>query len=62
MLDLTEIIRPNDPAMQRLYRAVEDARARTALIVAVWKLARVLAGDSVAYVLTAHPGRVPQLP
>src|SRR5712691_1289119 len=31
MLCLTEIIRPNDPAMQRLCRAVEDARARTAL-------------------------------
>jgi len=31
MLCLTEIIRPNDPAMQRLCRAVEDAWARTAL-------------------------------
>jgi len=62
MLCLTEIIRPNDPAMQRLCRAVEDARALTALIVAVWKLVRVLAVDIVAYVLTAHPGSVPQLP
>jgi len=47
MLDLTEIIRPNDPSMQRWCRAVEDARALTALILATWKFTRVLAVDIV---------------
>jgi hypothetical protein len=51
MLCLTEIIRPYDPSMQRLCRAIEDAWARPELIVAAWKLARVLAVDIVEYVL-----------
>jgi hypothetical protein len=51
MLCLTEIIRLNDPSMQCLYRAVEDARALTELNVAAWKLPRVLAVDIVEYVV-----------
>jgi hypothetical protein len=47
MLYLTEIIRPHDPSMQRVCRAVEDARARTELILTAWKLARVLTVDIV---------------
>ena len=59
MLCLTESIRPNDPSMQCVCRAAEDARARTELIVTAWKLARVLAVDIVEYVLTEHPHGMP---
>ncbi len=54
MLYLAKSIRPNDPSMQRVCRAVEDAQARTELILAAWKLARVLAVDIVEYVRTAR--------
>jgi hypothetical protein len=54
MLSLTESIRPTAPSMQRVWRAVADARARTELILAAWKVARVLAVDLVEYVLTAR--------
>ena len=53
LLYLTEIIRPNDLSMQRVYRAVEDARARTELLPTAWTLARVLTVDIVESVLTA---------
>jgi hypothetical protein len=43
MLCLTDSIRDADPSVQRLLRAVEDARSLTALILAAWQVARVLA-------------------
>lgn len=51
ILYLTEIIRPNDPSMQRVCRAVEDARARTELLPTAWTLARVLTVDIIESVL-----------
>ena len=48
MLFLTERIRPTAPSMQRVCRAVADARARTELPLVPWTLARVLAVDIVA--------------
>ena len=61
MLCLTESIRPNDPSMQRLCHAVDDARALTGLIVVAWKLARVLAVDSVERSIShAHEIRTPR--
>ena len=43
MLCLTDSIRPDDPAVQRLLRTIEEAHTLTALLLAVWPLARVLA-------------------
>jgi hypothetical protein len=54
MLSFTESIRPTAPSMQRVCRAVADARARTALLLVAWALARILAVDIVAAVLTAR--------
>jgi hypothetical protein len=36
MLFLTERIRPTAPSMQRVCRAVADARARTELLLVAW--------------------------
>jgi len=54
MLYLAEIIRPTDRSMQRVCRVVEDAQARTELLLATRTLACVPAGDIVASVLTAR--------
>jgi len=54
MLSFTESIRPTAPSMQRVCRAVADAWARTALLLVAWALARILAVDIVAAVLTAR--------
>ncbi len=43
MLCLKDIIRDDDPSLQPLLRAVEEARTLTALLVAVWPFARVVA-------------------
>ena len=56
ILYLTEIIRPNDPSMQRVCRAVEDARARTELLPTAWTLARVLTVDIIESVLEGVSG------
>ena len=40
MLCLTDSIRDDDPSVQRLLRAMEDARSLTALILAAWQVAR----------------------
>jgi hypothetical protein len=42
MLCLHDSIRHNDPAVQRLLSAVEDAHTLSALILAAWQVARVL--------------------
>ena len=54
MLSFTESIRPTAPSMQRVCRAVADARARTTLLLVAWALARILTVDIVAAVLTAR--------
>ena len=51
MLCLTDSIRDDDPSVQRLLRAMEDARSLTALILATWQVARVLAVRLVEAVL-----------
>src|SRR5262245_42938757 len=43
MLCLRDSIRDDDPSLQWLLRAVEDAPSLTALILAAWQVARVLA-------------------
>src|SRR5262245_19745534 len=58
MLCLHDSIRPNDPAVQRLLSAVEDAPSLSAFILAAWQVARVLTVHLVEAVLTArarHP-------
>src|SRR5262245_37922549 len=58
MLCLPDSIRPNDPAVQRLLSAVEDAPSLSAFILAAWQVARVLTVHLVEAVLTArarHP-------
>jgi len=57
MLCLTDSIRDDDPSMQRLLRAVEDARSLTALILAAWQVARVLAIHLVESVLADRARR-----
>ena len=42
MLCLHDSIRDDDPDVQRLLRAVEDAPSLTALILAAWQVARAL--------------------
>src|SRR3954465_9661134 len=54
MLSFTESIRPTTPSMQRGCRAVADARACIELLLVAWALARILAIDIVAAVLTAR--------
>ncbi len=51
MLCLRDSIRDDDPSMQRLLHAVEDAPSLTALILATWQVARVLAVHLVEAVL-----------
>ena len=51
MLCLHDSIRDDDPSVQRLLRAVEDAPSLTALILATWQVARVLAVHLVEAVL-----------
>jgi hypothetical protein len=51
MLCLHDSIRHNDPAVQRLLSAVEDALSLAALILAAWQVARVLTVHLVEAVL-----------
>ena len=51
MLCLHDSIRHDDPAVQRLLRAVEDAPSLTAVILAAWQVARVLTVHLVEAVL-----------
>ena len=60
MLCLHDSIRHNDPAVQRLLRAVEDAHSLSALILAAWQVARVLTVHLVEAVL-AERARHPTL-
>ena len=57
MLCLTDSIRDDDPSVQRLLRAMEDARSLTALILAAWQVARVLAIHLVESVLADRARR-----
>ena len=43
MLCLMDSIRQDEPAVQRLLHAVDEAHTLTEIILAVWALARVLA-------------------
>jgi hypothetical protein len=52
MLCLSDSIRHDDPCVQRLLHAVEQAQTLTPLILAVWPLARVLAIHIIESVLT----------
>ena len=58
MLCLHDSIRHDDPAVQRLLRAVEDAPSLTAVILAAWQVARVLTVHLVEAVL-AERARCP---
>ena len=65
MLCLADIIRDHEPSLQPLLRAVEEASTLTAMLVAVWPLARVLALQVVAAVLkerAGHPTSWPPCP
>jgi hypothetical protein len=64
MLCLHDNIHHDDPSMQRLLRAVEDAHTLTTVILAAWQVARVLTVQLVEAVLTARaPGdRLAPLP
>src|SRR5262249_20915001 len=57
MLCLTDSIRDDDPSVQRLLRAMEDARSLTPLILAAWQVARVLAIHLVESVLADRARR-----
>lgn len=57
MLCLHDSIRDDDPDMQRLLRAVEDAPSLPALILAAWQVARVLAVQLVEAVLAERARR-----
>jgi hypothetical protein len=57
MLCRTDSIRDDDPSVQRLLRAMEDARSLTALILAAWQVARVLAIHLVESVLADRARR-----
>ena len=65
MLCLHDTIHDDDPAVQRLLSAVEDAHSLTALILAAWQVARVLTMHLVEAVLAErrqHPARWPRCP
>ena len=65
MLCLHDTIHDDDPAVQRLLSAVEDAHSLTALILAAWQVARVLTIHLVEAVLaerSQHPTRWPRCP
>src|SRR5215510_9729831 len=51
MLCLTDSIRDDDASVQYLFRVLEDAGSLTALILAAWQVARVLAVQLVEMVL-----------
>ena len=51
MLCLMDSIRDDDPSVQYLLRVLEDAGSLTALILAAWQVARVLAVQLVETVL-----------
>jgi len=53
-LCLSDSIRHDDPSVQRLLRAVEDAGSLTALLLAAWPVARLLAVHLVEAVLAAR--------
>ena len=54
MLCLRDSIRDDDPSVQRLLRAVEEADALTTLVLAAWQVARVLAVHLIEAVLAAR--------
>lgn len=54
MLCLTDSIRDDDPSVQHLLGVLEDACSFTALVLAAWQVARVLAVHLVEAVLTAR--------
>ena len=54
MLCLSDSIRPDDPAVQQLLRAIEEAQTLPQLVLAIWPLARVLARHVGEYVLAAR--------
>ena len=65
MLCLHDSIRHNDPAVQRLLSAVEDAPSLSAVILAAWRVARVLTVHLVEAVLAErarHPTLWPRCP
>lgn len=57
MLCLIDSIRYDDPALQRLLSAVEEAHTLTELLLAVWPLARILAVHIVESVLAERARR-----
>ena len=57
MLCLSDSIRDDDPCVQRLLCTVEEAHTLTALILAAWSLARVLAIHLVESVLAERARR-----
>jgi hypothetical protein len=57
MLCLHDSIRDDDPSVQRLLSAAEDARSLTALILAAWQVARVLTVRLVEAVLAERARR-----
>jgi hypothetical protein len=57
MLCLHDSIRDDDPSVQRLLRAVEDAPSLTALILAAWQVARALTVHLVEAVLAERARR-----
>jgi hypothetical protein len=65
LLCLHDSIRDDDPDVQRLLRAVEDAPVLTALMLAAWQVARTLTVHLVAAVLAErarHPTLWPRCP
>jgi len=62
MLCLRDSIREDDPSVQRLLRAMEDAGSLAALLLAAWQVARVLAVHLVEAVLAARACRPPAWP
>ena len=57
MLCLRDSIRDDDPSVQRLLRVVESADSLTALILAAWQVARVLAVHVIEAVLAERARR-----
>src|SRR5262249_32284715 len=65
MLCLHDTIHDDDPAVQRLLSAVDDAHSLTAFILAAWPVARMRTIHLVEAVLAArrpHPTRWPRCP
>jgi hypothetical protein len=54
MLCLNDSIRHDDPSVQRLLSAVEEARARSTLVLAAWQGGRLLAVHLIEAVLAAR--------